>query len=455
MSRSRQVARASFRVFRRRSGRGDRLRLELEQLGGAWVKFGQLLSTRYDLLPADICDALRPLQGKIAGEVGLDIRTVLGEKLTAAFLSIAETPVAAATIGQVHRAQLSDGTAVAVKVLRPSAGPLYAIDLQLLGRVAAVVDRITPRFHLRDMAREMSTVVAEELDLRYEADHMRRMRPVLKEHGLRVPKVYRGLCSSQVLVSQWIDGTVMSDVLAIEDPEAWLRSQGLSGKKIGRKLLNSMNRQIFEGNRFHGDPHPGNLMIWKGRIYLIDFGATSTTERAFLDTFTGFVRALANRDHARAADQYCLLCIWPTAPADAAAADQAQACLRRELIRVMAAWTSRAEIAALPFEDKSINRLTIELMRVIFAAGGQANAGWLRITRAMSTMEATLGKLWPEVNYPKELRRYLRKAAAREPLAPIHVASLVNTVTRLLDRADEYTRLDGAVLRKQGITEGV
>lgn len=455
-----QVVRTVCRLVVRR-GRGDRLRHDLEALGGAWVKFGQMLSTRYDLLPADVCEALQPLQGRIPGVGGDYARTVVTRELgsMAAFASFEDAPVAAATVGQVHRATLTSGKRVAVKILRPDIQAIYLADLRLLALLARVVDLFVPRLRMRDLITELRSVVAEEIDLRFEADHLRRMRPLLRKHGLRVPKVHRALCTASVLVCDWVNGTVMTDVLAKTDRAAWLTSQDLTGKRVARRLLQSLQRQVFEANRFHGDLHPGNLIVSRGRLTVIDFGSTSATERGFLDTFTAFVRALSGRDYARAADLYCLLCIW-TPPSlmrkakGVVIGEAGHSALRRQLVRVMADWSARADVAALPFSEKSINRLSTDLMTMILKAGGAMQWGWLRVTRAFSAMEGTLGVLWPRVNYLKEIRRYLRGASRREQAKPISLASVINMLTRLLDRIDEYGRIETSSLRMEGIAEG-
>jgi ubiquinone biosynthesis protein len=436
-----------------RRGLGARLATALGALGGVWAKVGQMLSTRYDLLPADICEALRPLQGRSSGVAGNYGRAVVTRELGTldAFARFDDTPVAAATIGQVHRATLASGRRVAVKILRPGVEAEYAADLRLLGGLARVLAPLLPRLSLPSLIAELEAVIAEELDLRFEAAHMRRMRKVLKSHDIRVPKVFGRLCTSRLLVTAWVDGVVMSDLLARADRETWLAAHGLTGKRVARRLLQSLQRQIFDANRFHGDLHPGNLIVSRsGRLHAIDFGSTSTTELGFLQTFTAFVRALAQRDHARAADQYCLLCIWPPS-ADA----RAYPVLRRALAQAMAAWTTRAEIATLDFAAKSVNQLSIALMTIVLQAGGSMQWEWLRITRAFSTMEATLGTLWPRVNYLKEIRRYLAQASSREALTSMTLIGATNILARLLDRLDEYLRLDASALRLQGVTEGL
>lgn len=445
--------------FSSRATRGQRLRVTLEQLGGAWAKLGQMLSTRYDLLPEDVCDALRSLQCRIPGQGGdygrQSVTAALGSM--AAFAEFQDEPIAAATISQVHRARLVSGDDVAVKVLRPGIRAQYAADFKLLGRVAWFINLFATRLSLPDLIAEMRAVVAEELDLRFEAEHMEQMRAVLRQHRIRVPATYPGLCTEQVMVCAWVDGTVMSDVLAMPDRDVWLRSRGLTGKRISRRLLNSLMRQVFETNRFHSDLHPGNLMIAGRRLIAIDFGATSATDRNFLDTFTSFIAALAVRDYAHAADLYCLLCIWPQmrdAPRAKAQANAVHAMLRRALVRIMTAWAARAEVPGLPFAEKSINRLSLLLMATIRRVGGSMQWAWFPLTRAFSHIEATLGELWPKCNYMKELRRYRKGALKRERLRPIHLAALGNILMRALDRIDEWGRLQTTSTRLDGIQEG-
>ncbi len=444
---------------------GARLCQQLEALGGAWVKVGQTLSMRYELLPADICDALRPLQGRMAGVSGGYGATVATRELGSLdmFADFPDAPIAAATIGQVHKARLRSGETVAVKVIRPHVRELYAADLTILSKLAWLIDH-TPflsRYRMRDMVIELRGVLAEELDFRFEAHHMHELRPVLQKRGVRVPKVYRQWCTSDLLVSAWVEGVTMSDVLAMPDLKVWLRTKGLSAKRIGRTLLRALNWLILWCNRFHGDLHPGNLIIGLcGRLFAIDFGTTSATERRFLDRFTTFLQALSTRNHAKAADVYCLLCVWPAKWSWQWAwamwrGKLGRAEARRDLVRVMTNWAARTPIKTLPFVQKSIGQLSIDLMTVIRTSGGAMDWAWLKITRAYSTVEMTVGALWSAVDHVRELTRFMNRAAEREQLDRVSKVAVANGLTRLLAQANEYIQLNSVSLHAEGIVEGL
>lgn len=444
--------------------RGERLRVSFERLGGAWLKFGQFMSFRRDVFSAEFCDALSALQGQSGGEPGAYGRSVvvgsIGQQaFDTAFARFDDAPIAAASIGQVHRAVLAGGRHVAVKVLRPGARESYASDLRLIARIAWGLDWFARRLCLPDMVGEMATVIAEELDLRFEADHMRRMAKMLKKHGLGVPAVHSHLCSGEVLVMDWIDGRTLGDLMADPDGELWLASHGLTYEMVGKRLLRSLERQVLEEKLFHGDMHPKNVMVSAaGALVLIDFGTCASTDLRFLEGFRRFLNGLADRDYSQAADYYCGLAILSRRHLGRKIAELLRGdkypSLRRQLVRVMQAWAQRTKIAALPFAQKSVNQLSSDLMAIILKEGGAMRWEWFRITRAFTTVETVIGHIWPGVDHVKELRRYRRKAAQREDLRPIRPIQKVNTIGRLLERADEFTSSDNARIRMRSVTEG-
>ncbi len=471
MNRSLQVARAACRLIGHRATLGERLRLQLADLGGAWVKLGQFLSLRYDLFPADICDALRPLQGRIPGIGGSYAREIVARELGAdALASFEDEPAASATVGQVHRATLHGGRRVAVKVLRPGIADLYRQDIRILRRlsyVTAVLNavcpaRLVPRLRMGDMVRELASVLSEEVDLRFEAANLKRMRKLLRKHkGVSAPRVHLRLCTAQVMVCDWVDGMVMRDLLALSADERarWLKAHRLTGKKLARWLVQSLNRQVYEDNRYHGDLNPGNDIIAKRRHNLIDFGSASASERGFLYTFMRFSRALASKEYGRAADCYLLLCIPPRMSIVkrtwiVLSGRQVIAPVRRDLVRVMSEWATRAETKTIPFKEKSIDRLSTDMMQVIMKAGGSMQWSWLRLTRAFSTMESIVGVLWPELDYSKELARYLESADARETIDSLRVSSTINSAARIFDRLEEFSQLKTSSIRMDGIEGG-
>jgi ubiquinone biosynthesis protein len=252
-----------------RRAQARHLRSALEELGPTFAKLGQVLSTRPDLLPPEFIEELATLQDNVPPLTEEEVVKVMEQELGVpwedVFESIDPLPMAAGTIAQVHRATLTAGERVVVKVQRPTAREEIEQDLALLELFA---EKVSGRPGLRqviDMGavfEHLSSSLHRELDFRQEASNIERMAGVLKPYSrLAVPSVYNDLSTSRLLVMEEIQGEPISK--APEGPER---------KEAARELLESYYKQILVDGFFHADPHPGNLMWWNDRIYFLDFG---------------------------------------------------------------------------------------------------------------------------------------------------------------------------------------
>lgn len=258
-----------------RRRQAKRLRAALEELGPTFSKLGQVLSTRPDLLPTEYVEELAMLQDNVPPLSESDVVRVseqeLGVPWEDVFESIDPRPLAAGTIGQVHRATLAQGDRVVIKVQRPTAREEIEQDLALLEVFA---ERVRERPTLRkviDMEavfKQLSLSLHRELDFREEASNIERMRGILENYDrLDVPGVYRDLSTARLLVMEEIEGLPIMQ--APEGPER---------TEAARQLLESYYQQIIADGFFHADPHPGNLMWWKDRVYFLDFGMVGNLE---------------------------------------------------------------------------------------------------------------------------------------------------------------------------------
>ncbi len=243
-------------------GRGERLRLALEELGPVFIKFGQLLSTRRDLLPPDIADELAKLQDKVPpfdeAEAAAIIETVLGQPLTTLFARFEELPMASASVAQVHGATLHGGEDVVVKVLRPDIKPVIRQDLALLYTLARLVQRYLPdgkRLRPVEVVADYELTIFDELDLRREAANASQLRRNFEGSTLvYVPQVYWDYTRSNVMVSERIKGIPVTDVATLE-------ARGTDLKLLAERGVEIFFTQVFRDNFFHADMHPGNIFV--------------------------------------------------------------------------------------------------------------------------------------------------------------------------------------------------
>jgi ubiquinone biosynthesis protein len=288
--------------------RGERLRQGLERLGPIFVKFGQVLSTRRDLIPLDVADELARLQDRVppfpAAQSRALVEKAFGRPIDAVFARFDAEPVASASIAQVHFAELKDGREVAVKVLRPGMREVIDQDLALLHTIAAWVERLSVdgrRLKPREVVAEFDGYLHDELDLVREAANATQLRRNMAGLGLvLIPEMVWELCTEGVIVMQRMKGVPISQIER-------LREAGVDLKKLSRDGVTIFFTQVFRDGYFHADMHPGNIMVSLdpahfGRYIALDFGIIGTlteTDKEYLAyNFIAFFR----RDYKRVAE---------------------------------------------------------------------------------------------------------------------------------------------------------
>jgi ubiquinone biosynthesis protein len=295
--------------FERRRGanRGERIRLALEELGPVFVKFGQAVSTRRDLLPTDIADELARLQDRVPPFPGAEARRIiesaLGRPVATAFSAFDETPLAAASIAQVHVARLPDGREVVVKVLRPDMREIIARDLEVLHALAALAERYwreSRRLRPSEVVDEYEKTILDELDLMREAANAAQLkRNFAGSPLLYVPEVYWDYCRVNVMVLERIHG------VAIKDMER-LRAAGTDFKKLAENGVQIFFTQVFRHNFFHADMHPGNIFVLidnpaEPRYAAVDFGIVGSLDPSDQQYLARNFLAVFERDYRRVA----------------------------------------------------------------------------------------------------------------------------------------------------------
>jgi ubiquinone biosynthesis protein len=280
-----------------------RIRRALEDLGPIFVKFGQILSTRRDLLPNDIADELAKLQDAVPPFPGTQARALIeaayGHPIEEVLDDFAETPIASASVAQVHGARLKNGKKVVVKVLRPGIETIIRRDVGLLYIIAGLANRYWRdgrRLRPIEVVRDYEKTILDELDLQREAANAAQLRRNWENSDLLfVPEIYWDLTRKNVLVMERIKGTPVSNIAA-------LKAQGISMRQLGERGVEIFFTQVFRDNFFHADMHPGNIFVEPGGRYIaVDFGIVGSLTQEDQRYLAENLLAFFNRDYHRVA----------------------------------------------------------------------------------------------------------------------------------------------------------
>ena len=293
----RMLLRKKGKEFRQKS-RPERIRLALEELGPTFIKFGQMLSTRVDLLPADYIQELKKLQNEVApfpfDQARMLIEMELGSPVDALFDTLDETPLAAASLAQVHRAVTKFSEDVVIKTQRPGIQRIIEDDLIILSDMAALIARHIPEAEPYDpvsMIDEFCIWIRQELDFYQEGRNIERFRKNFEGDGMvRLPAVNWELTTGRILTMEYIQGI---PILDLEE----LAAAGLDRKIIARNGAHLVLKQIFEHGYFHGDPHPGNILVLENHtIVPLDFGLVGRLDDDLILQLSNLMRGVVERN---------------------------------------------------------------------------------------------------------------------------------------------------------------
>jgi len=404
------------------------VRLAMEDGGVTFVKLGQVLSTRRDLLPAEFISELSRLQDD-AAEVpwpGIEqvLRSELGAEVGELFASFDREPLAAASIAQVHAATLASGARVVVKVRRPDVSQIVDRDLDIAGRLAARLERSTSwgrAVGTAGLAAGFAGALREELDLRVEARNMTSVAAAPGSRGIASPVPYQPLCTGLVLVMERFDGRPLAAIDA--GMPADVRAA------LARSLLDCLLREIMLEGTFHADPHPGNvLLLADGRLGLLDFGSVGRIDQGLRSALQRLLLALDKGDPAGLADALLEVVERPE--------ELDELRLERMLGRFLA-----RHVAAGITPDVT---MFTDLFRIVSDHGLAVPPEIAAVFRALATMEGTLTQLAPGFDIVAEARRFagqqlagqfspdtLRTTAADELVA---LLPLLRRLPRRIDR---------------------
>lgn len=283
--------------------RAERLRLLFEELGTTFIKFAQILSTRPDIIPADVIRELEKLQDEVPpfpyAEAKEIIEAELGDGIENVFSSFDETPLASASVAQVHKAVLNDGDVVAVKVQRPGIKKIIEVDLEIMLHLATLMEKNIEEISFQKPTRvveEFARTLERELDFGTEAANMERVSSqFLNDRTIYIPKVYSEFSSSRVLTMEYVDGIKVSEIDKLE-------AAGMNLKTVTARGADFVMKQVFEFGFFHADPHPGNIFVLPDNIICpIDFGMTGSVNKRQQALFVDIMESLAKKDAERCA----------------------------------------------------------------------------------------------------------------------------------------------------------
>lgn len=401
---------------------GERLAMALAAMGPAYIKLGQTLATRPDLVGRPIAEGLATLQDRLPPfafeKAKQTIELELGRELSDLFASFDETPVAAASIAQVHKAELKGGKAVAVKVLRPDIEVRFTRDLSLFEWLAGLGERHSVegrRLRLLQVVAKVRETVLAEMDLRLEAAAAAELADNMEgEPGYRLPSIEWELTSKRVMTLEWVDG------IRVADRDA-LAASGHDLEALGSRVVQVFLKQALRDGFFHADLHQGNLIVEpNGSICAIDFGIMgrlSKLERRFLaEILFGFIR----RDYDRVADVHF---------------DAGYVSRRESHEEFAQAMRSIADpIMDLPVEEISAGKLLTQLFATTERFNMQTQPQLLLLQRTMVMAEGMALHLYPKSNM-WNISEPVIEEWVRSNLSPeVQLADAINQLPRLIER---------------------
>lgn len=396
------------------------LRQYLQTAGAGFVKLGQVLAMRYDLLPAEYCQELSRLLDRLpaspSSAIVANIELELGKPLHELFREFEPVPLSSASVAQVHAASTLEGLKVVVKVKHPGIGLRYRVDLANLRIFARCCDffGVTRNIDLRAVVREFTRLAEEELDFRHEARNIHVLHQLMQDDDIDhcAPAVFMELCGPSVITMERLEGLWMTDFLAaLENKdtarvEAWV-ANGISAERTSRLVFRSMLEQCFTYRTFHADPHAGNLVVLQGgTLGYVDFGMVGWLDEKLWLQQRKLNEALAS-EKIHLAYEAVLDMLEPLKKKDLSSFEMEVKTLFKE-------WLFATKTPGASIQERSSGALFVRLFEVCRQEGLSMSLGSLRLIRALMVSDMICLRLNPSLPRLHELKAYFDEQLEKE-----------------------------------------
>ncbi len=416
--------------------RAERLRMALEELGPTFVKLGQILSTRPDLIPFEYIKELSKLQDQVPpfpyDDVRETIKSETGKLPQEIFEHFDETPLAAASIGQVHRATLKDGEAVVVKIQRPGIHKIIEVDLEIMLHLAGLMER-----HLEELEAYRPTRIVEEfarslekeINYRTEASHIERFaRQFMDDETVYIPKVFRQMSTQRILTMEYVEGIKASEVER-------LQKEGYDLPEITRRGTGLIMKQIFDFGFFHADPHPGNILALPNNVIgLLDFGMVGRISRQEREAFSDLVTQVIRGDEKKVADAVLNLTNYDKEP------DRIE--FERDFAELIDQYLYR------PLKELEIGRLLQQLLEILTKYRLGLKPDLFLMMKALSTVESLGAMLDPDFKLIKHAEPFIRHIQLRRFNPKTIAGDMIDTGSELFTLLKEIPREVRGILKQ-------
>lgn len=369
------------------ASRGRRLRHALEELGPTFVKLGQLLSVRRDIYPVDIIEELGKLQDSVQPFSFFEVKSIiedeLSDKLENIYAEFCEFPIAAASIAQVHRAELRSGTQVAVKVQRPEIEQIIHLDIEILKGMARWIDRHTKYgelYNFSGMVADFESAINNELDFTKEGENADIFRKNFRQdEGIFVPQVRWIHTTKRILTMEYIEGIKISDNNALDQA-------GIDRKKVAERLSASLCNQILRDGFFHADPHPGNIrVLLGGSIVFLDLGMAGQLSNSRKKTAVDFLMGIVLRDSHMVVDAIIDM--------GAITTQSNIKSLEKEVDTLI------TEYLTMPMNEIKLDELLRKIFQIVYSSHIKVPHEFALVAKALGMLQGLLEKLAPEINF--------------------------------------------------------